>query len=279
MLQDPAMAPNDHPPPDADSAAGSSGSLPGTVYLVGAGPGDADLITLRGHRLLQRADVVVHDDLVDARLYRDLDVDLYDVGKRAGRHKMQQAMINELLVELARQPQTIIRLKGGDPFVLGRGGEEVWHLQQNGVRCEVVPGVSSATAAPLLAGIPVTRRGVADSFCVVSCHPRDGEKPMTLPPWDAKRTVVVLMGVKTMPRWTGHLLELGYPPDLPVAFIARASTDRQHVTRTSLAAAASLVGSLRAPIVAVVGYVASEPVVETRDGPACRPDWKSLTER
>lgn len=227
----------------------------GTVFLVGAGPGAADLITVRGQRLLHAADCVVHDDLVDPALYRDLGVDLHDVGKRSGRHKMAQDLINELLVELAKEHRAIVRLKGGDPFVLGRGSEEALHLAANGVACEVVPGLTSATAAPLLAGIPVTHRGVADSFCVVSAHPRDADDALNLPAYVATRTVIVLMGARSMPRWRRGLLDLGYPATLPVAFVRWAGRPEQTTQITTLGHAEALADALRSPIVAIVGAV------------------------
>jgi len=246
---------------DGSPEAGS-GHRP-KVFLVGAGPGAADLITLRGLRALQQAQCVIHDDLVHPSLYADLGVELVDVGKRSGNHKMKQDDINAVMVALAGRYERIVRLKGGDPFVLGRGSEEVAYLAAHGVDSEVIPGVTSAVAAPAAAGIPVTHRGIADSFCVVSAHPRDPSKAMTLPAFDAKRTLVLLMGVHTMPVWREKLLGLGYPRDLPVAFVRWGGRPDQEVYRSTLGAAIQLVGTVKSPTVAVVGHVVG---VATRTG-------------
>ena len=229
----------------------------GTVSLVGGGPGAADLITLRGWRLLQRADCVVHDDLVDPELYRDLKAELHDVGKRSGVHKRSQEQINALLIELAGRGLAVVRLKGGDPSVLGRAMEEAIALYDAGIPCEIVPGISSAIAAPVLAGIPVTHRGVADSFQVVSAHPRIPDGPFHLPEHAPWCTLVVLMGVKTLPDWHALLAEKGYPPELPVAFITWAGRPEQKVLVTTVADALvdAQAANLRSPTVAVLGEV------------------------
>src|ERR1700722_2767209 len=142
-----------------------------TVYLVGAGPGDADLLTIRAARLLASADVVVHDRLVEGSVLELArpDAELIDVGKAPGRFT-SQSMINDLLVSLGRRYQSVVRLKGGDPFVFGRGGEEMIALRDAGVTCEVVPGITSAFAGPLAAGIPVTHRGLSRGVTVVTGH-------------------------------------------------------------------------------------------------------------
>lgn len=229
----------------------------GKVWLVGGGPGAADLITVRGWRLLQRARSVVHDDLVDPALYADLTAELYDVGKRSGAHKRTQAQINALLVQLARRGGDVVRLKGGDPSVLGRAMEEAIYLHEHGVPCEIVPGISSAIAAPILAGIPVTHRGVADCFQVLSAHPRIADGPFHLPAYEPWRTLVVLMGVKTLPMWHGLLADKGYPADLPVAFITWAGRPQQRVLVSTVAAALhdTQAAGLQAPTVAVLGEV------------------------
>ena len=231
------------------------GRLPGTVYLVGAGPGAADLITVRGDRLLRRADAVVHDDLADPALYEGLDCEVWDVGKRCGRHKMCQPEINALLVELAARHRCVVRLKGGDPFVLGRGSEELLHLAERGIPAEVVPGISSAIAAPQLAGVPVTHRGIADGFTVISAHPRAEDVPFSMPAYDPRRTLVVLMGARTMPRWTAELREKGYPEHLPCAFVTWAARPQMQAEFTTLCRANQLAESLQAPTVAIVGEV------------------------
>lgn len=240
----------------------------GTVYLVGAGPGSADLITLRGWRLLQSADVVVFDSLTDPALREGLRAELIDVGKRRGQHGMNQTDINRLLVQLALTGRSVVRLKGGDPFVLGRGSEEAMALAAAGVPCEVVPGVSSSIAAPELAGIPVTHRGVADAFCVVSAHldghrganpHADGisERQPEIPAYSPRCTLVLLMGVATLAKWWPELRRHGYPDDLPMAWVTWAARPDQVVLVTTVAKClddAARAG-LHAPSVAIVGHV------------------------
>ena len=241
---------------------------PGTVYLVGAGPGAADLITLRGWHLLQTADVIVYDSLADPSLHAGLAAERIDAGKRSGNHGLSQGDTTALLIRLAQEGRAVVRLKGGDPFVLGRGSEEALALAAAGVPCEVVPGVSSSLAAPLLAGIPLTHRGVADAFCVVSAHPRDTVKSATdpsgmasIPPWQPRCTLVVLMGVATLAEWLPLLAERNYPQDLPIAFVTWAARPEQTVLETTLGDAldAAKRQGLRAPAVAVIG-----PVVRLR---------------
>lgn len=231
----------------------------GTVYLVGAGPGAADLLTLRGFWLLQTASVIVHDSLVSPEMYRDLPAERIDAGKRSGNHGLNQTQINQLLIDLARQNHAVVRLKGGDPYVLGRGSEEALALAQVGVPCEVIPGVSSALAAPLLSGIPLTHRGLADSFCVVSAHPQhEGQLP-AIPPYDPRRTLVILMGVQTAEVWLQQLEIQGYPRDLPLAFAKHASWPEAQTWTTTLGNFPQdlLLHPLTAPAVAIIGHVVS----------------------
>jgi uroporphyrin-III C-methyltransferase len=236
--------------------AGAVSLQPGQVALVGAGPGSADLITVRGLRLLQQADVVVHDSLADASLYAGLAAETIDVGKRAGVHKKPQHEIEALLVELAGQGKRVVRLKGGDPFVFGRGSEELVSLAAAGVSTVVVPGVSSSVAGPLLAGIPVTHRRVADGFCVVSGHLH---KPgmSAIPPYHPNLTVVVLMGVRTLPTWHARMRALGYPDELPMAFVCWAARPEQRLLVTTMSRALDDCArfDLKAPAVAVIGRV------------------------
>ncbi|MCO4764474.1 MAG: uroporphyrinogen-III C-methyltransferase [Myxococcales bacterium] len=234
-------------------------AVPGVVYLVGAGPGAPDLITLRGWRLLQSCDVVVYDSLADARLHAELTCERINVGKRSGSHTLSQEEINALLVRLSKAGKRVVRLKGGDPFVLGRGSEEAAWLAEHGVSCLAIPGVSSSVAGPLLAGIPVTHRGLADAFCVVSAHPRGEDRSFTFPAYQPQLTVVVLMGVHALPRWQASLSALGYPANLPVAFVTWAGRPQQRTLRTTLAncAQAAEEFGLTAPTVAVVGRVAA----------------------
>lgn len=245
--------------PDLELRDADGGCLPGVVYLVGAGPGAADLITVRGARLLATADVVVHDALVEPALYATLACERIDVGKRAGVHALPQVEICALLVQLAQQGRRVVRLKGGDPFVLGRGSEEAIHLAEAGVPHQVVPGISSAIAAPLLAGIPVTHRGIADAFCVVSAHPRDNDRSFNVPPYRPGLTVVLLMGVRSLDGWLAALGAQGWPAEIPIAFVEWAGRPQQRCIRTTLAEAKTTTAeaALAAPAVAVVGEVAT----------------------
>ncbi|MBI4614289.1 MAG: uroporphyrinogen-III C-methyltransferase [Planctomycetes bacterium] len=232
---------------------------PGKVFLVGAGPGAADLITVRGRRILESADVVLFDALVEPGMLDGVTALAIDVGKRCGRHSMSQEEIVEILVEHARAGKVVVRLKGGDPNVLGRGGEEALALAAAGVPCEIVPGVTSAVAAPELAGIPLTHRDLADAFTVASAHPRQGEDGFSFPPYHPRNTLVLLMGVSTVPRWREELEDRGYPRDLPVAFIVDASRETERVVVTTLARAAqdAASGGVHSPAVAVIGRVVS----------------------
>lgn len=228
-----------------------------TVFLVGAGPGDPDLLTVRAARLLAAADVVVHDALVgDGVLALVPDgVERIDVGKRPGRPTPQES-ISALLVELGRQGLDVVRLKGGDPFVFGRGGEEADALLRAGVPFEVVPGITSAVAAPAAAGIPVTHRGVAAAVTVVTGHRRSGEPDVD---WQSLAkvggTIVVLMGVSERATIARELMAGGLSPDTPVAAVHAATTDREAVTRCPLGDLAEL--AVESPATIVIGPVAA----------------------
>ena len=229
----------------------------GTVFLVGAGPGDPKLITLRGRELLGSADVVVYDRLIGAELLRHVraDAELVFVGKEAARHALPQEEINALLVERARQGKSVCRLKGGDPFVFGRGGEEALFCHAHGVSFEVVPGVSSAIAAPAYAGIPVTQREVATSFAVVTGHTKDDEAPPeNLPTAD---TLVFLMGVRALPKIVRALRARGREADTPVALVRWGTTSQQQVVVGTLATIEEEVerAALKPPALIVVGEV------------------------
>ncbi|MBX6389036.1 MAG: uroporphyrinogen-III C-methyltransferase [Frankia sp.] len=247
-------------PPTAPPPAGPAG----WVALVGGGPGPADLITLRGLELLRRADVVVVDRLAPRALLADLrqQVEVIDAGKGPHGHNLSQTAINELLVERARRGQRVVRLKGGDPFLFGRGGEEAMACAAAGVPCEVVPGVTSAIAVPAMVGIPVTHRGLTQDVAVVSGHV-DPSHPGSTSNWDALAagpgTIVVLMGVKALPGITEELVKRGRPADTPVAVVHAGGTPAQRVVVGTLgtiadAVAASGIGS---PAVIVIGEVVS----------------------
>jgi uroporphyrin-III C-methyltransferase len=199
----------------------------GKVFLVGAGPGHPDLITVRGRDLLARADAVVFDRLVQESMLHVCrpDARRYYVGKAPGHHHSRQEEINALLVRLAGEQELVVRLKGGDPLLFGRGGEEAEALAAHGIAFEIVPGVSSALAAPAAAGIPVTHRGYACTFAVVTGHEQEGACDGRID-WSALArvdTLVVLMGVHSLPRVTQRLLEEGRAADTPAALIESAS--------------------------------------------------------
>jgi uroporphyrin-III C-methyltransferase len=227
------------------------------VWFVGAGPGDPDLITLRGWRALQRADLVLYDSLVDVRLLAELTAERVYVGKRCGRHAMTQEAINALLIESARAGRKVVRLKGGDPAVLGRVGEEALALAENDLPFELVPGVTSATAVPMLAGIPITHRGIADSFVVATAHRRSQDMPLSIPDYKPETTLVLLMALATADVWHAGLLAGGYPTDLPIALISAGSTPAQRVIVTTVGNAMADLrdAKLETPVLAVVGRV------------------------
>lgn len=233
--------------------------LAGHVALVGGGPGAPDLLTVRGARMLAQADVVVVDRLGPRGVVADLDprVEVIDVGKRPGHHPVPQERINELLVDRARAGQRVVRLKGGDPFVFGRGGEEAAACRAAGVAVEVVPGISSALAVPQAAGIPVTHRGVAGAVHIVNGQAEITEATRAALR-DAGTTTVVLMGVAALPRIVRAALEAGAAADRPVAIVESGHTDRQRTTRTTLGEAveAARAVQIRNPAVIVIGDVA-----------------------
>ncbi len=235
----------------------------GVVYLVGAGPGDPDLITVAGLRALKSADVVVYDRLVSRELLRRAPrrAECIDAGKAPGRHARTQEQINAVLVERARAGACVVRLKGGDPFVFGRGGEELQACREAGVACAVIPGVTSAVAAPAAMEIPVTQRGVARSFAVVTAQGGDGESELDLDyaALAAIDTVVVLMGRARLRGWVDGLVSAGMDPSTPAACIASATTLDQQTVRAPLADLPEAVerAELSAPMTAIVGPTAA----------------------
>jgi len=232
-----------------------------TVYLVGAGPGDAELMTVRGARLLGAADVIVHDRLVE-RSVLDLvrrDAELIDVGKAPGR-LTSQSMINDLLVSLGRRFDLVVRLKGGDPFVFGRGGEEMAALREAGVECDVVPGVTSAFAGPLAAGIPVTHRGLSRGVTVVTGHVEGHDDGYFRRLANPELSLVVLMGVAARSSIARQLIEGGLSSETPVAVIESAWTTRQAVTRSVLRELGAL--DVASPAIIVIGPCAALSVRE-----------------
>lgn len=227
----------------------------GIVYLVGGGPGDPGLITVKGLACLRRADVVLYDRLVAPELLDEAPptAELVDVGKEPTRHRRSQEEINALLVEKAQEGKTVVRLKGGDPFVFGRGGEECLALAGAGIPFEVVPGVTSAIAVPAYAGIPVTHREVANSFTVITAHLCDGSIDWGSLPRTG--TLVFLMGVKHLPEIATQLVAHGHTPDTPAAVIQRGMTAAQKVVSGTLADIAERAAGLQPPATIVVGAV------------------------
>lgn len=234
----------------------------GTVYLVGAGPGDPELLTVKAKRLLENGDVVLHDKLSGPNILDQIDADrLEDVGTRGHGDTTPQSYVNERMVELARDGKTVVRLKGGDPTVFGRGGEEMRYLAEHSVPFEVVPAITSAIAGPEVAGIPVTDRNHASTVSIVTGH-EDPNKEESAVDWEALAntggTIVVLMGVTRLPEYTDSLVDAGLDPDTPVAMVERATwPDQQVVTGTldGIVEAADDAG-IEPPAITVIGDVA-----------------------
>ncbi len=247
---------------DAIATALETGDLPlrrgragaGSVALVGGGPGDPGLITVRGRRLLGQADVVVTDRLGPRELLAELapDVRVVEVGKSPGHHPVPQSGINRILVEEARAGRRVVRLKGGDPYVLGRGGEEAEYCRQNGVEVEVVPGVTSAVSVPAAAGIPVTHRGLAKGFSVVTGHEELSEVPAR-----PDHTVILLMGVGQLRDSAASLGRAGLPPGTPVGIVENGYLPNQRVTIGTLETIADQAeaAGVANPAVIVIGDV------------------------
>jgi uroporphyrin-III C-methyltransferase / precorrin-2 dehydrogenase / sirohydrochlorin ferrochelatase len=239
------------------------GAVSGSVALVGGGPGDPELITVRGRRLVASADVVVVDRLAPRALLDGLaeDVEVIDCGKAAHRHNLSQAEINAVLVERARAGKRVVRLKGGDPFVFGRGGEEWLACVEAGVPVTVVPGLSSVLAAPAVAGIPLTHRGIASDFTVVSGHLDPGREPEHGVDWPGLAasggTLVLLMAMDRLELIATELIKHGREPTTPAAVVHRASLPGEQVLRAPLVELAGAVAAagVGAPAVIVIGAV------------------------
>lgn len=234
----------------------------GKVYLVGAGPGDPGLISRKGLECLSQADVIVYDHLLDDNLLDSVppEVERIYAGKSVGQHALEQAEINQLLVDKANTGKTVVRLKGGDPFVFGRGGEEAAVLTDNHIPFEVVPGVTSAVAVPAYAGIPVTHRGLASSFAVITGH-EDPGKPNSSINWaklaTGVDTLVFLMGLQNLPQIVEQLLKHGRSADTPVAVVKDGTRPEQKTATGSLS---DIVGKVEeqhftSPVVIIVGEV------------------------
>ncbi len=235
----------------------------GKVYLVGAGPGDPQLLTIKAVKVLKEADVVIYDRLVGEEILclAPEGAEMIYVGKRTGKHEVPQDKITELIVEKAQSGGKIVRLKGGDPFIFGRGGEEAEALVEKGIAFEVVPGVSSSVAAPMYAGIPLTHRDYAASVAIITGHRAgDAEKPID---WvriaNAVDTMVILMGVESLEGIVGKLLEGGISVDKPVAMVESGTYPKQRALISTLGKIIKDAKSkqIKPPSVIVIGEVAT----------------------
>ena len=246
---------------DGVAAALQSGDLPlrhrthrpeGFVALVGGGPGDPGLLTTRGRRLLAEADVVIIDRLAPHGVLQELpaDVEVIDVGKMPDHHPIPQQEINALLIDRARSGKVVVRLKGGDPYVFGRGGEELIACQEAGVHVEVVPGVTSAIAVAASAGIPVTHRGISRGFTVLTAHDDIAGLPRP-----GAHTIVLLMGVSRLLTTCEALVNAGHDADTPVAVVENGCTPDQRVTVGTLTTIAELANAAKPPAVTIIGGV------------------------
>ena len=266
------MAPSDRPtPPPAPALVPLRGGASavragGRVTLVGAGPGDPELLTLKAVRALEAADVVVHDRLVSAEVLAMIPARvrrLY-VGKRRSHHSVPQAEVEALLVALAREGLDVVRLKGGDPFVFGRGGEELLACRAAGVPCEVTPGITAAQAAAAAAGAPLTHRGLAQAVTLVTGHAAPGEDDGTAEPdldWAAlarpNQTAAVYMGLAAAPVIAARLLAAGRAPSTPALIVENASRPEERIVPTTLAGLAQAAAELAGPAVLLIGEAAA----------------------
>jgi len=229
------------------------------VYLVGAGPGDIDLMTVKSLRLVRKAQVIVYDRLANPDILKEApaDCEFIDVGKTDGHHPVKQDKINEILYEVSQKYTNIVRLKGGDPFVFGRGGEEANYLYQRDVEFEIIPGITSAISVPAYAGIPVTHRGVSVSFRVVTGH-ESPDKKVSQIPWENFKTddtIVFLMGLHNLPQISKKLIEIGKDKSYPVAVISRGTTPEQKVVVSTLEDIVEKSKDIPTPALIVVGRV------------------------
>lgn len=241
-----------------------SNFLPGEVALVGSGPGDAELLTIRALRFIEQAEIVIYDRLVSAEIMALLPAKCqrFYVGKEQAKHCVPQGNINQLLVDYAQQGKKVLRLKGGDPFIFGRGGEEVEFLLQNGISCHLCPGITAASGCTTYAGIPLTHRGVAQGCTFITGHlQNDGQLNL---PWQSlsssSQTVVFYMGINTLSRITEQLIKHGRDANTPAALIRNGTQPEQEIYRGNIASLASLVAkhNITPPTLIVIGDVVNQ---------------------
>ncbi len=231
----------------------------GKVYLTGAGPGDIELLTLKAARVIKEADVIIYDRLANPDILQMAKngCEFIYVGKEDGKHILPQEQINEVIYRSALKYDVVVRLKGGDPFVFGRGGEEGKYLHERGIPFEVIPGITSSISVPAYAGIPVTHRGVSVSFRVVTGHEAPNKEASQIP-WENFKTddtIVFLMGLHNLQQIAQKLIEIGKPKDFPVAVISRGTTPEQKTVVGTLEDIYEKAKDLPTPALIVVGKV------------------------
>jgi uroporphyrin-III C-methyltransferase len=233
----------------------------GKVYLTGAGPGDLELLTLKALKVVKKADVIIYDRLANSEIlsYAKDGCDFVYVGKEDGRHTLPQDEINEAIYQNALKYDIVVRLKGGDPFVFGRGGEEGIYLSERGIDFEIIPGITSAVSAPAYAGIPVTHRGISASFKVVTGHEAPNKKGSQVN-WEMLKgdeTILFLMGYHNLSKICKNLIDIGKPKDYPIAVISKGTLKEQKVVVSTLQNALKDAKGLQTPVMIVVGKVVS----------------------
>lgn len=229
------------------------------VYLTGAGPGDIELMTVKALRLVQNADVIIYDRLANPEILKETkeNAELIFVGKEKGNHRVPQDEINEIIYQCSLKYENVVRLKGGDPFVFGRGGEEALYLKERDVKFEIVPGVTSAISVPAYAGIPVTNRGITPSFRVVTGHRKSSDNIANIN-WNSfieDETIVFLMGLHNIELIVTKLLEVGKAADYPCAIISNGTTKNQKVITGTLKDIVSKSKDAQSPAIIIVGEV------------------------
>lgn len=229
------------------------------VYLTGAGPGDIELLTVKALRLVQNADIIIYDKLANSEILKEAkeDVELVFVGKQRGFHRVPQDEINEIIYQASLKHKNVVRLKGGDPFVFGRGGEEALYLKERGIKFEIIPGVTSAISVPAYAGIPITHRGITPSFRVVTGHRKSSDNIADIN-WSTfieNETIVFLMGLHNIELIVTNLLKVGKASDYPCAIISEGTTKNQKVIIGTLSDIVEKSKEAVSPAIIIVGEV------------------------